>query len=71
MQLFVCRGNCLGCLNGSYVTATPTVNTTSTGSPEVLTPTSYITFADVAKRREYDDVGLPFLVDCCRHLSSL
>ena len=47
------------------LTATPTVNTTSTGSPEMLTPTSYTTFADVAKREEYDDVDLPFLVDCC------
>jgi hypothetical protein len=53
------------------LTSTPTVNTTSTGSPEVLTPTSNITFADVAKRKEYDDVGLPFLVDCCGHLGSL
>ena len=50
---------------------TPTVNTTSTGSPEVLTPMSYITFADVAKRKEYDDAGLPSLVDCCGHLDSL
>jgi hypothetical protein len=32
-------------------TTIPTVNTTSAGSPEVLTPTSYITFADMAKRK--------------------
>ena len=53
------------------LTATSTVNTTSTGSPEVLAPMSYTTFADMAKHKEYDDVGLPCLVDSCGHLRGL
>ena len=32
---------------------------------------SYTTFADMAKHKEYDDVGLPCLVDSCGHLRGL
>jgi len=45
--------------------------TTSAGSPEVLTPTSYITFADMAKRKEHVDADLLSSVDRRRDLGSL
>ena len=36
---------------------------TSAGSPEVLTPTSYITFADMVKRKKNVDANLLCSVD--------
>jgi hypothetical protein len=44
--------------NNIIATTIPTVNTTKAGSPEVLTPTSYITFTDMAKRKEHVDADL-------------
>jgi predicted neutral ceramidase superfamily lipid hydrolase len=44
--------------NNIIATTIPTVNTTKAGSPEVLTPSSYITFTDMAKRKEHIDADL-------------
>ena len=57
--------------NNIIATTIPTVNTTKAGSPEVLTPTSYITFTDMAKRKEHVDADLLCSVDRHGHLGSL
>jgi hypothetical protein len=57
--------------NNIIATTIPTVKTTSAGSPEVLTPTSYITLADMAKWKEHVDADLLCSVDRRGHLGSL
>ena len=57
--------------NNIIATTIPTVNTTKAGSPEVLTPTSYITFIDLAKRKEHIDADLLCSVNRHGYLGSL